>query len=83
MKPRYDASARKRPVNLTLNENLVDQARSVTTNLSAVVEALLAEFVARERERRAAHVRACEAAAAMWNEFADEHVSVADEYSPL
>ena len=34
-------ATRKRPVNLSLNEELVDQARALTDNLSAVVEDLL------------------------------------------
>lgn len=46
----YDRSARKRPVNLTLNEDLVAQARSMTDNLSGMIESLLAEFLAAEKE---------------------------------
>ena len=45
--------SRKRPVNLTLSEDLVSQAKAMTDNLSGVVESLLSEFV--ERERRGAH----------------------------
>ena len=40
---------RKRPVNLTLNEALVAQAKTYTPNLSATMESLLAEFVARQQ----------------------------------
>ena len=36
-------STRKRPVNLTLSEDLVTEAKGVTDNLSAVVETLLGE----------------------------------------
>jgi post-segregation antitoxin (ccd killing protein) len=44
-------STRKRPVNLTLNEVLVERARRYTDNLSATLESLLTEYVARqERE---------------------------------
>ena len=35
---------RKRPVNLTLNESLVLQAKTYTSNLSATMELLLAQF---------------------------------------
>ena len=38
MKATYNIEARKRPVNLTLNEDLVVQARGLTDNLSRVVE---------------------------------------------
>ena len=40
------AAARKRPVNLTLSEALVTQARAYTDNLSATMEMLLADYVA-------------------------------------
>jgi antitoxin CcdA len=46
MKSAYDRDARKRPVNLTLNEDLVNRAKGITDNLSQVVESLLADLVA-------------------------------------
>jgi len=83
MKSSYDPEARKRPVNLTLNEDLVGQAKRMTDNLSAVVESLLADFVAREQQDRLAKSKAVEAAVAVWNKFNDEKGSIADEYSSL
>ena len=81
--PRYNTSARKRPVNLTLNEDLVDQARELTDNLSGIVEQLLAEFVERcgqdQAERRAAVAKTVDT----WNAYNAKHGSIADEYSPL
>jgi antitoxin CcdA len=79
----YDTTARKRPVNLTVNEDLLSQARDLTDNLSRVVEALLADFVAREQLSRAARARECAAVSATWNRFNDAHGSFADDYSPL
>ena len=79
----YDASARKRPVNLTVNEDLLSQARGLTDNLSKVVETLLADYVARERQAREARARECAAVSATWNRFNQGHGSFADEYSPL
>ena len=79
----YDASARKRPVNLTVNADLLSQARGLTDNLSNVVETLLADFVAREQQAREARARECRAASATWNRFNQAHGSFADEYSPL
>ena len=79
----YNASARKRPVNLTLNEDLVAQARAITDNLSAVIEALLADYVAEEQRRRAAESDAVRETVAAWNRFGDEHGSFADEHSTL
>lgn len=83
MKADYDSRARKRPVNLTLNEDLVSQAKSMTDNLSGVVESLLGDFVARERRERLARSKALEATAALWNTFNAESGSIADEYSSL
>ena len=79
----YNLTARKRPVNLTLNEDLVAQARAITGNLSAVIETLLADYVAEEQRRRAAESDAVREIVAAWNRFGDEHGSFADEHSTL
>lgn len=79
----YNVDARKRPVNLTLNEDLVAKARGVTDNLSAVVEALLAEYLAQEKQRRAAEAAALRETVALWNRFAERAGSFADEHSTL
>jgi antitoxin CcdA len=79
----FDMAARKRAVNLTLNEDLVSQAKSMTDNLSAVVETLLAEFVSRERRERLQKSKALEATVAAWNRFNSKSGSIADEYSSL
>ncbi len=83
MKSAYDITARKRPVNLTLNEDLVDQARKITDNLSGVVESLLADYLAQEAQRRVADAALAKATVATWNRFAERHGSFADEYSTL
>ena len=69
MKTGYNLAARKRPVNLTLNEDLVLQARGITDNLSGVVESLLADFVEHERQQRLAKTKTLEATVAIWNDF--------------
>jgi antitoxin CcdA len=79
----YDVAARKRPVNLTLNEDLVTRARGMTGNLSGVVESLLADFLATEQQRRAAEANMVKDAVGTWNAFADRHGSFADDYSTL
>jgi post-segregation antitoxin (ccd killing protein) len=73
----------KRPVNLSLNPDLVAEARSVTDNLSEAVESLLADFVARERARRVSHAQTLKEAIVTWNNFAAKHGSFADEHSTL
>jgi antitoxin CcdA len=83
MKPGYNIDARKRAVNLTLNEDLLAHVREVTENLSSVVESLLAEYLAKERHRRAAQVKIVDSTVALWNQFADETGSFADDHSTL
>jgi antitoxin CcdA len=81
--PRYNTSARKRPVNLTLNEDLVAHARGLTQNLSGIVEQLLADFVERSGQDQEQRRRAVEQTVAAWNAHGAKYGSVADEYSPL
>jgi len=83
MKIGFNAAARKRPVNLTLNEDLVSQAKTMTDNLSAVVESLLAEFVDRANRERLAKGKVVEATVVAWNRFNSTSGSFADEYSSL
>lgn len=79
----YDRSAHKRPVNLTLNEDLVAEARALTNNLSAVVESLLADYVTEQQKQRAAAANVVRETVAAWNRFAEESGSFADEHSTL
>jgi len=83
MKSRHNLEARKRPVNLTLNEDLVQQAKGMTDNLSGVVESLLSDFVERERKHRLARAKTIEATVAVWNDFNAKMGSFSDEYSSL
>ena len=83
MKTGFNTAARKRPVNLTLNEDLVGQAKSMTDNLSGVVESLLAEFVERKGRERLEKAQIVDASVAAWNTFNVDYGSIADEYSSL
>lgn len=83
MKTAFNMAARKRPVNLTLNEDLVVQVRGLTDNLSGVVESLLADYVEHERRQRLAKASALAATISTWNDFNVQHGSFADEYSSL
>lgn len=83
MRSVYNAKAPKRPVNLSLNEDLIAQARDLTNNLSEVVESLLADFVNKERARRDAHSKAVHEAVVTWNAFGEKRGSFADEHSTL
>ena len=72
--------ARRKPVNLSLNEKLVERARRVTPNLSGTVETLLTQFVQEaEAKRRADDVLLDQVIAAL-NAHHEEHGLVSDEF---
>lgn len=83
MEPAFDSSARKRPVNLTLNTDLVDRSRLLTDNLSGIVEKLLAGWLEQQQQERQRRHRVSEAAASAWNTYNSRHGSIADEFSTL
>lgn len=77
------ASSRKRAVNLTLNEGLVAQAKTYTSNLSATMEELLTDYVALQQQTRLARQQQADACAADWNAMHATVGSFADEHSTL
>jgi antitoxin CcdA len=83
MKAMQSNQARKRAVNLTLNEDLVSQAKGMTGNLSGVVEQLLADYVLKQNNMRQEKFQNAELAAQGWNAFNEQSGSFADEYSTL
>jgi antitoxin CcdA len=83
MKSMQSNQSRKRPVNLTLNEELVSQAKGMTDNLSGVVEQLLTDFVMKQNSARQEKARSAEVAAQAWNSFNERSGSFADEHSTL
>jgi antitoxin CcdA len=83
MKTMQTNSARKRAVNLTLNEDLVAQAKGMTANLSNVVEQLLTDYVAQQHSVRQDKFRNAQVATQGWNEFNQRTGAFADEHSTL
>ncbi len=83
MKAAYNGDARKRPVTLTLNVDLVLRAKEVTDNLSWVVEALLSDFVAQKQAQRRVKVKTLATTVAIWNHFNARRGSFAIEHSTL
>ncbi len=77
------ASTRKRAVNLTIDEALVQQARAYTGNLSATMESLLASFVVAQQSAQQDRQRAADACAADWNAVHATVGSFADGHSTL
>jgi len=79
----YDRAASKRPVDMTLNEDLVRRARRLTPDLSETVERLLGAFVD-EAEARAANCQQQIAAhIAASNPFIEKYGTLADEFGDL
>lgn len=74
---------RKRPVNLTLSEDLVAVARTYTGNLSATVEELLAVYVLERQQAREGRQQLADACVCDWNAVHDRLGSFADEHSTL
>ena len=75
----YDRAAPKRPVNTTLNEDLVRRARVLTPNLSEIAESLLAAYVddaeaqmVRREQKIAAHISASDAFATRYRALANK-----------
>lgn len=83
MKAQSSQQGQKRPVNLTLTEATVEQARHFTVNLSATVDGLLADFVARERAAQADKQKLRDEVCDALNRFNAIHGSFADEHSTL
>ena len=81
--PVLAAQTRKRPVNLTLNEGLVEQAKAYTSNLSATMESLLTDFVASEQKAQNARQQLADTCSADWNAVHAAVGSFADEHSTL
>ncbi|MBC5765180.1 type II toxin-antitoxin system CcdA family antitoxin [Ramlibacter albus] len=75
--------AGKRPVNLTLSEDVVNEARNYTANLSATVEDLLVEYVAGQRQARESQQEQARRLCEEWNEFDAQYGSFADEHVNL
>ena len=81
--PSYPSHARKRAVDLTLNEGLVAQARHYSTTLSATMEESLEPYVAEQRDAYAGRRKQADACAQDWNAVHDKIGSFADEHSTL
>jgi antitoxin CcdA len=79
----YDRTAPKRAINVSLNDDLVRQARLYTRNLSGTLEDLLQDFVERERARRRAEDAAVDQVIDGLIAFHRTHGLLSDEFSSL
>ena len=74
----YDTNARKRPINLSVNGDLVEKARTLGINASALLEERLADEVV--RRQRETFEREAELIAGTLNEVHARYGSPIDEY---
>ena len=74
---------KKRAVNLTLNVDLVEQAKTFNGNLSATMETLLADYVAQRQQARLSRQQMADACVEYWNEVLAAESLFADEHSTL
>jgi antitoxin CcdA len=70
-------------INVSLNEDLVRQARLYTRNLSGTLEDLLEDFVLRERARRRDADAALNRVVDAFSALHTEHGLLSDEFSAL
>lgn len=76
-------SRRKRPVNLTLSEDVVASARRYSHNLSATVEDLLGSYVQQQERVHQERLRLAQACTSEWNAVHEATGSFADEHNTL
>lgn len=79
----YDRNAPRRPVNLSINEDLIARAKRSTKNLSATVEELLAGYVQQEEARRRAADEELDQVISALNDFHSRNGFLSDEFSTL
>ena len=79
----YDADAPRRPVSLTLNSDLLKRVEDVTPNLSATVETLLGEYLAKEVQSDDNEQRKLEHVISAVNRFHEQNGTLSDEFSTL
>ncbi|QTF93725.1 MAG: type II toxin-antitoxin system CcdA family antitoxin [Halomonas sp. BM-2019] len=78
MQPQTDSKAPKKSTNLSINKDLLDEARSLNINLSATLEQALTEKV--RHERRKQWLQNNREAIETCNELAERHGLFSDKH---
>lgn len=73
----------KVPVSMSLSEDLIREARALTSDLSGTVEGLLTAYIATERSKHANEQRAIDMAIAATNDFVDRYGLPGADYAPV
>ena len=79
----FDHTARRRPVNLNLNADLVERCKSEVGNLSAHVEALLVADLEKRTAAAEAEKRRTERAIDAFSALYEAHGSLSEEIQSL
>lgn len=79
----YDANAPRKPVNLTLNSDLLNRMEDVTPNLSATFETLLGEYLAKEVQGDDDAQKKLERVIAAVKRLHEQNETLSDEVSML
>lgn len=77
MQALYNLSATKKPTNVTVNSDLLKQAKELDINLSAALEQKLVELV--RQKQTAAWLAENQAAITEYNRYVEEHGTFADD----
>ena len=81
--PLYDKEAPRRPVNLSLNEDLLAQVSNLTPNLSATVETLLSDYLQSARQRHEEEEKTLSSVMDAVNELHTRRGFLSDEFPTL
>ena len=78
MEPLFDHSAPKKPTNLSLNSDLLNKCRALDINLSATLEQVLAEKLAKSGSEKWAEEN--KNAIRAYNKFVEQNGCFSDEF---
>lgn len=73
----------RKPVNLLLPQELVQEARRHTANLSDTVERLLQDFVEKQRAQDAARQARMDESIDMFNAHYEQHGLIGEDFLPV
>jgi antitoxin CcdA len=77
----FDQNAPKKPVNLSLNSDLLNKSKAMKINLSATLEQALKEILSREKSKNWADNN--KNAIKAYNDFVDDNGCFADEFREI
>ena len=76
----YNRAAPRRPVNLSLNTDLLAEVRKLTPNLSATVEGLLEDYLQKESAQREDEQKKLDQVIDAMNDYHSRHGFLSEEF---